>query len=90
MSTLTVRAPFRDALIAITGADPPWSMIGVYCFDDIETEYQDDLSDWASANSRPRWATGLSMIESAELIVLQAVENCNITAQAAAHEGVTW
>lgn len=36
------------------------------------------LQDWCSVNARPPWATGLSMIEAAELIVDQSVENGNI------------
>jgi hypothetical protein len=37
-----------------------------------------DLQDWCSDNAQPDWATGLSMIEAAELIVSQALDNDNI------------
>jgi hypothetical protein len=75
----TPRSPFRSTLESITGKLPPMDLSGVYCFNDIENpETQDAIQDWASVNANPHWATGLSMIEAAELIVEQAVENRNI------------
>lgn len=47
----------------------------------LEMNGSDDVAkiqDWCAANARPLWATGLSMMEAAELIVAQALENSNI------------
>ena len=75
----TPDSPFREALQAVTGVEPPWELAGVYCYNDIaDADVQEEVHNWASMNCRPSWATGLSMIEAAELIVEQAVENVNI------------
>lgn len=67
---------FREALEAIIGKKPPMDVppYGSQPMGDEVTQ----LQDWCSDNARPPWATGLSMIESAELIVDQALENANI------------
>jgi hypothetical protein len=44
-------------------------------YTDAENE---KLQDWCSMHARPHWATGLGLIEAAELIVQGAVENSNI------------
>jgi hypothetical protein len=67
---------FREALRAIIGKYPPMDVppYGAQLMGDKVTE----LQDWCSDNANPPWATGLSMIEAAELIVDQALENANI------------
>lgn len=67
---------FREALKALIGKYPPMDVppYGSQLMGDKVTE----LQDWCSDNSNPPWATGLSMIEAAELIVDQALENANI------------
>ena len=67
---------FREALKAIIGKYPPMHVppVGSMEMGDAVVE----LQDWCSDNAQPKWATGLSMIEAAELIVDQAIENANI------------
>jgi hypothetical protein len=67
---------FRDALKAIIGKYPPM-MVPPYSTSAMGDEVI-ELQDWCADNARPQWATGLSMIEAAELIVDQAIENANI------------
>lgn len=72
-----VESPFRDALAAVTGKEPPDYVRG-YHFYHVDEGRQDELHSWCALNARPTWATGTSMIEAAELIVAGAVENGNI------------
>jgi hypothetical protein len=67
---------FREALKVVVGKYPPM-LVPPFGAHDMGDEVM-ELQDWCSENARPRWATGLSMIEAAELIVDQAVENANI------------
>jgi hypothetical protein len=67
---------FQEALKTIVGKDPPM-LVPPYGSKAMGDEVL-DLQDWCSDNARPEWATGLSMIEAAELIVDQALENANI------------
>ena len=67
---------FREALRAVVGLYPPLVVPPVGAKDMGDEVIV--LQDWCSDNARPRWATGLSMIEAAELIVDQAIENANI------------
>jgi hypothetical protein len=67
---------FREALKAIIGKYPPMA-VPPYGAEPMGDEVV-GLQDWCSDNANPPWATGLSMIEAAELIVQQAIENANI------------
>ena len=67
---------FREALKILVGKYPPM-LVPPFSAHDMGDEVT-ELQDWCSDNARPAWATGLSMIEAAELIVDQAVENANI------------
>jgi hypothetical protein len=67
---------FREALKAIIGRYPP-ILVPPYGTSEMGDEVI-DLQDWCSDNAQPSWATGLSMIEAAELIVIQALDNDNI------------
>lgn len=72
-------APMAEAISVIAGTPPPFWLEGVYKFNDITDEHvQEALQSWCSEHARPVWATGLSMIEAAELIVEMAIENANI------------
>ncbi len=75
----TPKDPLREALAAVVGKEPPDFVRG-YNFKDLTDKQQLELQDWCSLNARPHWATGLSMLEAAELIVEGAVENANIGA----------
>lgn len=75
----TPAAPFREALAAVVGKDPPDYVKGHGTLG-LTDQQMLELQDWCSLNARPHWATGLSMIEAAELIVQGAIENANIGA----------
>jgi len=68
----TPRNPFREALQVVTGKKPPSYVTG-YSDQHLTDAQKQALQDWCSDNARPDWATGLSMIEAAELIVAGAV-----------------
>lgn len=78
----TPKDPFREALAAVVGKEPPEYVRG-FGLREMTGKQVSDLQDWCSVNARPEWATGLSMIEAAELIVEGAVENANIECQCA-------
>lgn len=67
---------FREAIHAVVGKYPPME-VPRYGAHDMGNEVI-ELQDWCASNARPEWATGLSMIEAAELIVQQALDNANI------------
>lgn len=70
--------PFREALRAICGAEPPAFVRG-HSSEGYTDDENEELQDWVGKRPcRPHWATNLSMIEAAELIVASAVENANI------------
>ncbi len=73
----TPESPFREALAAVVGEEPPDYVRG-FGFHNVPEDKQDELQSWCVQRARPAWATGLSMIEAAELIVAGAVENANI------------
>ena len=77
MSYYIDRGPLADALFAITGMEPPKYTHGLYLSESLEDKAV-DLQDWCADNARPSWATGLGVLEAAELLVQQAVENANI------------
>lgn len=68
---------FREALAAIVGKDPPEYVRG-HGLKGMTDKQVEELQDWCSMNARPEWATGLSMLEAAEMIVEEAVGNANI------------
>ncbi len=69
--------PIREVLVALCRAEPPKFVQG-YNFDGLTEKQMEELQDWCSVNAKPEWATGLSMIEAAEMIVSEAVGNANI------------
>lgn len=71
-------APFLEALQALVGKRPPAFCRGVYASRELDDDQIQRLQGWCADNARPAWATGLSMIEAADLIVDGAVENANI------------
>lgn len=72
--------PIREAIRAVTGAEPPSFVVG-HSLHGLSGEEKDGLQAWAASNARPEWATGLSMIEAAELIIRESVLNGNIECQ---------
>jgi hypothetical protein len=69
---------FKEALEAITGKKCPMR-VPRFGSSRMNDENQMKLQDWCVQVAQPPWATGLSMIEAAELIVKGALENGNIS-----------
>lgn len=68
---------FKNALESITGKKLPMR-VPPFKASRMSDENQLKLQEWCVSNANPIWATGLSMIEAAELIVQSAIENGNI------------
>jgi hypothetical protein len=77
---LRVENPLTEALEAITGEKPPAYTHGAFSCDDLAEKDVTDLQDWCSLHARPHWSTGIGVLEAAELIVREAVDNANIEA----------
>jgi len=80
MSYYSSQSPLQEALVAITGKLPPaeLDLDGIRHASELDDTKSQFLSDWCTQNARPHWATGDSILEAAELIVLRAQENANI------------
>jgi hypothetical protein len=74
-------SPFYDALVAITKSVPPIPMRGLYSSKELTDEEFEVVQDWAKDSAPIHWATGLSIIDCADLMVKSAVENANIPKQ---------
>ncbi len=70
--------PIREALRTLCWAEPPRFVRG-YDLDNLSDREKTLLQNWAGEHARPEWATSLGMLDAAELIVRQALENGNIT-----------
>jgi len=75
---LRVANPLAVALQVITGEEPPTYTHGVFSSQELSDENVSDLQDWCSFHARPFWSTGIGVLEAAELIVQEAVDNGNI------------
>lgn len=75
---LRIKNPLTEALQAITGKKPPSYTHGAFSSSDLLDENVTDLQDWCSVNARPSWSTGLGVLEAAEAIVQEAVDNGSI------------
>lgn len=69
---------FKEVLTVLTGEEPPFELTDVMSSSEIDDDTHDLLQDWCATNSKPKWATGLSMIEAADVIVEGAIENGNL------------
>lgn len=69
--------PIREALKAFTGKEPPAFVRG-YDTSGLSDAENQELQYWAVDNAKPKWATGIGLIEAAELLVAEAVANGNI------------
>lgn len=74
---LTPQNYFKEALESLTGKKLPMR-VPRFKASRMSDENQYKLQEWCVNNANPPWATGLSMIEAAELIVQGAIENGNI------------
>ena len=70
--------PLADALEAIIGKPAPDYISNSYNSADLTRTQQEKLEHWASYNARPFWATGGSIVDSANLMVERALENANL------------
>lgn len=68
---------FKEALESLTGKKLPMR-VPRFKASRMSDENQFKLQEWCVDNANPPWATGLSMIEAAELIVQGSIENGNI------------
>ena len=75
---LRIESPLAEALQAITGKKPPAYTRGAFSSSDLLDENVTDLQDWCSIHACPAWSTGLGVLEAAEAIVQEAVDNGNI------------
>lgn len=69
--------PIRAVLKAMTGVRPP-SFVKGYSFRDLDDKQAEELQNWCAANVRPKWLTGIGLMEAAESQVDEAVVNGNI------------
>lgn len=72
--------PYREALAALMGAEPPIYVLG-YDTSNLTEHQQMELQDWAATNAKPEWALGITMLEAADQMVHDAVGNDNIPPQ---------
>ena len=76
-----IENPFRDVLYSLVGVEPPKFVIDQVFSNEFTDDEITELQEWCVDNlgeRQPSWATGLSMIESADLIIKGAFENGNI------------
>ena len=57
--------PIREVLRAMTGCAPPRFVRG-YSLDRLSDDETGKLQDWAVAHRKPRWLTGIGLLEAAE------------------------
>lgn len=76
-----VEDPLFEALTHLLREEPPLPLTGVFNTNEISDEDYEILQHWASdtiSKSGLSWATGLSMLDCANVIVSGAIENANI------------
>ena len=69
--------PIRQVLRAMTGVQPP-AFVSGYDFDNLSDTQLQTLQDWAIMSVKPRWLTGIGLLDAAESQVQEAVDNGNI------------
>lgn len=75
--------PIRESLRWLLGAEPPKYVQG-YNLGNLTDDQKDDLQSWAVRNVDKTaifWGTGIAMLDAAEAIVNEAVDNGNIPAE---------
>lgn len=73
----TPKNPLRKVLRAMTRQEPPDFVRG-YSTTQLTEEEQQKLQDWAVNAVRPRWLTGIGLLDAADAQVAEAVSNGNI------------
>lgn len=70
-----ITSPFKEALQAIIpGKNFSVDLNGISHSSQLSDEQFEELQNWCSYHANPSWATGLSMIDAADLIVKSAEE----------------
>jgi hypothetical protein len=79
-----IKSPLREAIATITGEEPPLDLCppGVHSTEGMHEDTVLLLQDWCAEHARPKWATGLWVLDAAEDCVRQAVDNANIAPNA--------
>jgi hypothetical protein len=78
MAIWNPKDPIREALSALCGGKEPPAFVRGHTTQGLTDRQNEELQDWCSTNGRPEWATGIGIIEAAELLVAEAVNNDNI------------
>jgi len=73
-----IKYPLFEALKVLCQNEPPYYIKDIKSLKDLDEEQFIKLQDWASLNAKPEWSTGLSILECAEKIVKDAIDNGNI------------
>lgn len=73
----TPTSPIRDVLHAMTNHWPP-DFVSGYDLSGLSDGEHSELQDWAVKYCKPRYLTGIGLIEAAETMVDEAVSNGNI------------
>lgn len=77
--SIAPHSPLSEALEVLVGDPPPDFLEGVFSCEDLSDDEILQISDWCSLWARPEWATGTGVLEAAELMVQDAVDNDNIS-----------
>lgn len=71
-------APLREALYALTLSEPPDFITSQWWLGELLQSQVEELQAWCVNHARPSWATGLSIMEAAERLVQEALDNGNL------------
>lgn len=75
---MKIKNPFKEAIIHLTRKTPDIKLDGVYYSKELSDEDFVKLQDWIGMNQPVPWATSIGMIEMADIMVQEAVDNGNI------------
>jgi hypothetical protein len=75
---MKIENPFKEAIIHLTQSIPDINLDGIYYSEELSDEDFAKLQDWIGMNQPVPWATSIGMIEMADMMVQEAVDNGNI------------
>lgn len=79
-----IENPLTEALEMLCGSMPleiSQRLLGIAFTKELSEEAHEAVYDWATANTKLRWATGCGVLDAADVLVWQAYENDNITGE---------
>jgi hypothetical protein len=82
----TEPAPLREALYALTLAEPPEFITNQWWLGELLQSEVEALQQWCVNHARPSWATGISIMEAADRLVQEALDNGNLVPREQAPE----